>query len=147
MQTRSVNDELVRLREQVDTLSEENRQLKEALSPSTPDWGWRFGLTRQQTIVLDRLLTVQLWTREQALAVMEMNRIREGDALDPKLPDVVLVSVRRQLAFLGAKIHRQHSVGWYMLADDKQKVRDFLAGTKVLLRGGELRETSDPVPV
>jgi len=101
-------NELVRLREENETLKEENRQLRACMRPPAHA-PLQWGLTNIQERIFFALLEREKVSKESLL-----NRVY-WDRNDPPLPDVCdvhMVGVRKKTRPYGVKIATIYGYGW-----------------------------------
>ncbi len=100
---------IAELRERIDILEEENRQLQEALYPDEMSPMWRYGLTKCEIALFNRLLQTELATRETLVNVLEATTRKPGAQ---RTVDVMMHKIRRKLKHSPHKIHTVWGIGY-----------------------------------
>jgi len=106
---------ITRMRERIETLEEENRQLKASVIPDASSQTWRLGLTKTQSAMFERLEKSEMATREALLSVIEQTT---GQPSNPKSLDTMIHYMRRRLKGSGHQIRTVWGVGYRLTGKD-----------------------------
>ena len=124
-------NEIEILRERVEYLEEENRQLREALSPSDNPFLGKFGLTRWEATILQGVCRMELATYEYLDAVADTVGFEGRDTssgLAANRIKVGICKVRKKIP-KRIEIKTAHSVG-YMIEPEHKRELLKLAGVQ-----------------
>lgn len=105
-------DEMQQLRAQLETVQEENRQLKKALTPDENSISWRYGLTKTQMAMFRRLEQSEMATREALLNVVE---VTNGHESSEKSLDTMIHYMRKRLRGSEYSIRTVWGVGYRLV--------------------------------
>jgi hypothetical protein len=127
--------EIAELRERVDELEEELRQLKDSLAPPDNPFIGKFGLTKQLAAVLFCLYRTEIATTEHLDAVTarygQVYAGRKGDdwAITVRTK-VAVTKLRKKLKPYGVEFETVWGVGYSMGPEDKVKLAKMLEEAK-----------------
>jgi len=118
----------------VEDLETRVAELEEALglTKTLPDKTRRkFGFTKRPSVpLLGMLMKREIVTRESVFLAL-YSSLTHADQPSDKCIDVYIVDVRAGLRRIGVKLKIVWGRGWYLDADDKRKITEFLgAATK-----------------
>jgi hypothetical protein len=127
--------EIAELRERVDELEEELRQLKESLAPPDNPFIGKLGLTKQLAAVLFCLYRTEMATTQHLDAVTarygQVYAGRKGDDLAITIRTKVAVTkLRKKLEPFGVEFETVWGVGYSMSSKDKVKLKNLLGKIK-----------------
>ena len=129
----SAAPELIRLRRENEYLREMNRHLLEG-SGANPDLDFIrrcrtvFGIEKARAKLLAVLLAGQV--RDKA-AILNAYSGNKRDIPEIKIVDVLVCRLRRALKPHGATIRTDWGVGYYIAAEDRERIRALLDGADV----------------
>lgn len=121
--------EIMRLREEIEILQEENRQLKEGNKRqdilNTDSQMRLLGIRPSGVTILKMLMTGKVATHDAI--IREMYDMDEPDNAR-NIISIQIMHLRRSLKEIGVSIETVHSVGYRMSEADIKKVSDLLSG-------------------
>lgn len=104
--------ELQLLRAELETVREENRQLKEILTPDENSHSWRLGLSKTQIAMFERLERTEIASREALLSVIEATN---GSVSSDKSLHAIIHYMRKRLKGSGYLIKTVWGVGYRLV--------------------------------
>jgi len=120
--------QIAALRERIEVLEEENRQLRALrLPPVTQYLG--LGLSNTERVVMATLMsTAALCTRDYLLDCVVLSRVRPS-SVEPKTIDVMLCRARKKLAAIGFPrvIETEWGEGWRIKPKERGRLQAFFA--------------------
>ena len=111
----------------MEALRERIQELEEQLGivSTEADGLFRLPVTAMQTRMLGVLMKFDLCSRERLFFALYSDR-PDSNWPDDRLIDVQISHIRKKLAPRSISIKTKWGQGWYMEAEDKQKVRDWV---------------------
>ncbi len=124
MATHGIETRIRELREQNDWLLAENANLKDALT-QTVELPPELGLTKSQRLLLGKLMTRQVATRESLMDTLYFDK---SDTMpSEKTLDALICYLRKKLKPHGITVRTQWGTGFYLNSEDKSKLRAMCA--------------------
>jgi len=111
----------IKLRERIETLEEENRQLREVMRPKM-QFAAEWHLSRQQSQFLALIYSRTLVTYDQIIVAFDIKTQDDGNDSQNHIK-VVASNVRKKLAPFGIEFHTVYGVGYAADSENKARIR------------------------